>query len=247
MARYVDYTVDGVTALRKRLGVELQKQPTLEAAAQVFVSRIFEEFTESTALIRLYAALPYASLPPGNQSFVAQLADRAAGMSPKPQTPVLSLVGTRGARPEWNDRRKSQGHVGIPLVNRAFVAEIPMVARLMHDLGLGLDWLATADNALDTHMQGRLAGLFFVDDARTAVDEADRKIVPAQDFVESAGVHTVFGMGGGFITSSGVFVALIVFTRERLSKEQARIFMPLINALKTATVDKVGSGRYFDA
>ncbi|MFH0940065.1 MAG: hypothetical protein V1899_12410 [Planctomycetota bacterium] len=47
----------------------------------------------------------------------------------KNETLVLSLMGTRGDEPAWNDRRSSAGHIGIPLASADFINKIPMMIR----------------------------------------------------------------------------------------------------------------------
>lgn len=99
-----------------------------EDAAQCFVNACFEDFKESLILVRLFVTVPYGELPEFNRKFVS---DVAASMGHtdelNDQTPVLSLVGTRGVEPAWNDWRQSQGHVGIPLISREVVQSIPMM------------------------------------------------------------------------------------------------------------------------
>jgi hypothetical protein len=60
-------------------------------------------------------------------------------------TPVLSLVGTQGQEADWNDNRKSKQHRGVPLISAEFVDGIPMIARLLRELGVPLDWIDSHD------------------------------------------------------------------------------------------------------
>ncbi len=70
---------------------------------------------------------------------------------------VLSLLGTRGEDMRWNDRRNSQGHVGIPLVSADFIDAIPMMSRLLKELGLDLNWIASDDTeSIMTHTVARV-------------------------------------------------------------------------------------------
>jgi hypothetical protein len=98
-------------------------------------------------------------------------------------TPVLSLVGTRRRQRDWNSRFDSQGHVGIPLASADFVDSIPMIARLLKELGPSIELAQDLDTAIVTQSIGSVVGLFYVDDARTAVDQNGRKIIAAHDFV----------------------------------------------------------------
>lgn len=58
---------------------------------------------------------------------------------------MLSLIASRGAEDDWNDIRKSRGHVGIPLVSQAFVMDIPMFSRLLQDLGVADNLIGSPD------------------------------------------------------------------------------------------------------
>ena len=83
---------------------------------------------------------------------------------------MLSLLGTSGVKPAWNDRRQSQGHVGIPMVSAAFIEAILMMSRLLKQLGVRLDWIASHDSQIITKVMGEMSGVFFVADAATEVD-----------------------------------------------------------------------------
>jgi hypothetical protein len=177
-------------------------------------------------------------LPAADQTFVAALAGSGgAAAALKGDTPVLSLLGTRGSEPDWDDRGKSKGHLGIPLVASSFVEGIPMVSRLMHDMGIGLEWLDTNDTKIVVKSLGRVAGVFYVRDAATGVDDQGRMIVPAQDFVRAHGIKTVFGLGGSYL--NGTFMILILFTRERLERDEVEKFMPLVSTIKSVTMSLV--------
>jgi hypothetical protein len=94
-----------------------------------------------------------------------------------------------------------------------------------------------------TQSIGSVVGLFYVDDARTAVDQNGRKIIAAQDFVLDDGVCTVFGFGGA-IAVAQTFLA-VVFTSESVSQGRAERFMTLTNAFKAATIRHARGARIF--
>lgn len=218
---------------------------TLEEAAQRVTDVLYNEFRDSIILVRLFATIPFGKLPAANHTFVSRLA-QTHGITQliKDNTPVLSLVGTRGDRPAWNDRRESQGHVGIPLASADFIDRIPMMSRLLNEVGLNLDWIEHNDTDIVIKAVGRVSGVFYVEDAQTAVDQKGRKIIAAQDFVEAYQVRTVFGLGGGYATSQ-TFVTLIVFCREPLVKSQAALFTPVITNFKANTMALASSGNFF--
>jgi len=163
----------------------------------------------------------------------------------KNETPVLSLIGTRGKEPEWNNRRQSTGHIGIPLVSTNFIDTIPMLSRLFSDLGLKLSWLTDSDSGLSIDASSDLSGIFFVENAKESTDSKGRKIIPMQAFVDAYDIYTVFGIGGQYQLGNHNIVAIIFFTKEKFSKTIAQRFLPLINLFKTFTTKHVLQQRIF--
>ena len=160
------------------------------------------------------------------------------------RTVILSLLGTRGRESEWNDRRTSQGHAGIPLASAEFIDSIPMVSRLLKELGAGIDWIDKEDTKIVVRTKGNMAGVFFVLDAKTATDHQGRKIISAQDFVEEYGVKTVFGFGGLYGVGN-TFITTIFFSNETLERWQVEQLMFFINMFKSATTVLVLQGKIF--
>jgi hypothetical protein len=221
---------------------ELIGQRSLEGAAQVLASALFARFTESVVLARVFVTIPYGRLPGENQRFVDRL---AAGARERlvPETPVLSLIGTRGVESAWNDRRASRGHVGIPLLSASFVRDIPMIAALLKELGLPMDWADDADRDLVDRVLGSSTGLFHVGDAATDTDAAGRKIIPDQTFVAQYGVRSVFGAGGAYF--GGMILVGVVFCREFVPRDVAQRFTGLVNFFKGRTTALAAPPRIF--
>ncbi len=194
---------------------------TVEQAAQELSQTLYREFRESVVLARTYLTVPFGGLPASNQKFVRELAATVDSSLLKDTTPVLTLAGTAGTQADWNDRRKSVGHVGIPLLSAAFVESIPMVARLMNEMGLGMSWIEDGDTSLLEKVL--MSRMFYVPNASDAKDTKGRKVIPAQDFVKANNVKTVFGVGGSFIGSK-TLVVLIIFANETVPKDVAQWF-----------------------
>jgi hypothetical protein len=218
---------------------------SVEAVAQRVAQNIYDSFRGSVVLSRFYATIPYKKLPEKNRQFAATMAKAhgATGLLGE-DTPVLSLLGTAGDNAEWNSRHTSKGHVGIPLISTDFIDGIPMIARLLQDLGVSLGGTDGAGSGIETSKFGRLGGLFYVEDARTAVDQGGRKIISAQDFVAAHGIRTVFGTAGLYFLTK-TFITVIVFTRETISRKTARHFMPLGGVITSTTSDLVNRGKLF--
>lgn len=205
---------------------------TMEEAAQAITGYLHETFVDAagapaTALVRLYKTHRFGDLETELQEF-AQRAD-AAGLLDD-DTRCLTLLGTSGTLPEWNDRRRSQGHRAIPLTSADVVAESPMIASLVSQLGIDVETVvapATPDQTLALHH--RDYDLFYVAEAEGS------ELVPAQEgFVVPHAIRSVVGCGG--MLPSGDLFALIVFTRIPVAAETADLFRTLALSVKATIV-----------
>ncbi|MBI2957107.1 MAG: hypothetical protein HYY26_07340 [Acidobacteria bacterium] len=239
-----DATPDTLMKLWARVEPQVQKARAMEEAAQALAAAVHTEFAESVVLARVFLTVPYLALLGTVEQFVRRLAESAGVAGElKATTPVLSLLGTHGEEAEWNDRRRSKEHMGIPLVSSAFVDTIPMIARLLKELGVPLGWVDSQDSDIIERTMGRAAGLFFVEDAAEATDHQGRKIIAAQDFVSAYKVKSVFGTGGAY--TGGQIVVLVVFCRERLERRLAERFLGLAELFKDRTKSLVAMSRLF--
>ena len=238
-------TADQIREHVKAVRARIEDRRCLASAAQVLADSVFSNFEESLALVRVFATVPFGELPGANQGFVRSLMrERGVETLLARDTLVLSLMGTKGARPEWNDRMLSRGHVGIPLASAEFVDAILMIARLLAEFGLTIEGLEGGGSRIVRSKVGNLSGMFYVADARTETDQQGRLVISAQDFVEEHGVRTVFGFGGAYMLERS-YVAVILFSRESIDAERARELAPLSSALKAATMRLVDQGRFF--
>ena len=218
---------------------------SLAAASQSLADTVYGPLEESLALVRVFATVPYRDVPDATQAFVRRLMrDRRMENLLQPETPVLALMGTRGALPEWNDRTLSRGHLGIPLASAEFVDAIPMIARLLSEFGLKIVGLEGGGARIVKSRVGTLSATFYVGDARTATDDQERLVISAQDFVSAHDIRTVFGFGGAYMLERS-YVAIIFFAREAVEAEQARELAPVVSAFKAATMRLVDGGRFF--
>ena len=237
--------LDNVKGLERGVQKAARGQSSLDVAAQQLTSYFYDQFRESILLCRLFATIPFGQLPAANQQFARELA-QSAGVQGllSDDTLILSLMGTRGKEEDWNHRERSKGHIGIPLVSGPFVQSIPMLARLLKQLGLGLDWLDAGNSLQMTKTIGSMRGAFFVPDAAEQVDEEGRKIIAAQEFVGAHQVKTVFGLGGAYVGTT-TFMMMIFFCSETIAHEKATGLMPVIDRFKVSTRTLVEDGRFF--
>lgn len=223
----------------------IHKAPFLEDAAQILVTALDNRFEESVVLARIFLTVPFLALPPSNEAFVRQMAESAGVASElKASTPVLSLLGSRGRERDWNDRRQSKRHLGIPLVSSAFVDDsIPMISRVLKELGVPLHWVDSLDSQLVLEAMGQASSLFYVEDAARATDHQGRKIIVAQDFVSKYKVVSVFGTGS--VYPNGQILVLIVFCNEAVPRKVAEQFLALVAMFTQRTKTLAASTRIF--
>jgi hypothetical protein len=239
-----EYSVARIRELQEGLKARIRTASTVEAAAQTFTDILAEEL--DLALARVYATLELQSLPPFNREFVVNRAQEAKVESLlKPDTLVLSLLGTRGARPEWNHPSRSKRYLGVPLVSDTFLSSMPMFSALLSELGVGPEWLTRRAQGvpIDQLLGGEPSGIFHVASPRTALDSRGRRIIPAQDFIAEQRVATVFGIGGTW--PNGHLTACIVFTRDPVDRNTVRRLAPMLGVFRAATTTLAMAGKYF--
>lgn len=183
---------------------------TMEGSAQKTVDLLWAELlaedgSPALALVRLYKTHPYGKLPEELRAFARGMLEE----DPAPETRCLTLLATRGLEPDWNDRRKSEGHQAIPLPSVEFVRRLPMVAGLIDQIGLDLADVVRPDRARVAELARKNYDVFHVPEARGS------EFVPAQGFVERYGVTAALGFGG--VLFSGDFYAVVLFSREPIS------------------------------
>ena len=244
--RIEETTSTTVAELWGQVESRVEQARYLEEAAQQLASALSTQFEESVVIARVFVTAPFGELPSANQEFVQNLAESAgAGSELEADTPVLSLIGTHGQEEDWRDRRKSKGHVGIPLISSAFVDAVPMISRLLQEMGVPLEWADSRDTGIIIETIGRSAGLFFVDHAAQSTDSQGRKIIAAQDFVSAYDVKSVFGIGGAY--DGGEMIVIVVFCRDAFSRATAEQFLALMNLFKSNTHGLVEPTRIFSS
>ena len=101
-----------------------------------------------------------------------------------------------------------------------------MLSAVFDQIGLDLSHLKRADKSIlikDSHKQ---YGVFCVENAN------GNKLIPKQaEFVKPYSVKSVFGFGGIYSTSN--VYAVLVFSRERLSRKHTQLFLSLNPCNKT--------------
>jgi hypothetical protein len=204
----------------------------METVAQRMVRVLYEGLGDGAdgpracALVRFYLTHEFAGLDANLRSFAERVLNGAR--SPEGMK-CLTLLATAGDRPEWNVRTSSHAHQAIPLPSADIVAQMPMIAQLVHDFGLRISDVLRPNPSLLVQHEERSFNVFHVETAEGSPH------IPAQDeFVRPCGIHSALGFGG--LLPSGDLFAVILFSRVRISRDTAALFQPLALSAKLAVL-----------
>ncbi|MHB8588433.1 MAG: hypothetical protein ACYDA0_06230 [Candidatus Dormibacteraceae bacterium] len=204
----------GAGAARAAVGAQ-----SLEDAAYKTVQYLYSTLWDpsrdrpATALVRFYRTINFADLDPSLQGYAAS-AMRPS--KPWPSMKCFTLLGTAGELPEWNRRQTSAAHRAIPLSSRVAIEKLPMVSRLIRDLGVSVDALVDPPVSETTSDPGVPLNVFYVQRAE------GHRSVPDQRFVREHGIQSVVAFGGSISTSD--LWTIIIFTQVELRPEVAGLF-----------------------
>ena len=176
------------------------------------------------ALVRCFLTRPYRTLDPLSQACARQVLGRAPRSS---EVKCLTLAGTAGLRPEWNDREHSRRYRAIPLISAQFIAQFPMFSQLLQQLGVALESASHVESDLLVDWVEQTFNVFHVPEAK------GNPAVPVQaSFVIPYGIESVLGFGG--VLPSKTLFMVILFSRQHVSRETAELFKPLALSVKLA-------------
>jgi hypothetical protein len=244
MPRIASYSVEDVSGLRSRVESELKEFGSFQQASQRFTEILYEELSASAVLFRVFATVEYEKLPRKEKEFALDLARSRSFLGElKPGTPVVTLLGSRGKRPSWNHRHRSERHLAVLLVSASFIKTIPMVARLLGDMGNGLEWVQKQDKNMIVKAMGQMARVLYVEDALETRTRDGYDVIPDRSFVEENKVRTVLALGGAYL--NGTIVAVVLFTNERVPSERVEKLLPVVHGFKIATMKAVMRGHIF--
>lgn len=214
---------------------------SMEEAAQKTARYLYEALrsassnTRSCVLVRLFRTHSY-----GRLSGDLQNAGRSAVSSPVAgDMKCLVLLGTCGDEPQWNARRESKGHQCIPLRSEAVIAQFPMIARLIQQLGVPVSALLRPAPQIIKDFERKSFGVFYVPAALGS------PFIPAQkDFVLHYGVQSALGFGG--IQPDGELFVVIIFSRVAIPPSTAEMFRTIGLSLKLGMLSLVNAPVFAD-
>lgn len=188
----------------------------------------------SCALVRFYKVHPLGGLEPDLRARA-----RRAAPDDAESVPCLTLLATAGDEAGWNDRHHSVSHAVIPLHSAEAVRRLPMINRLVEQLGLDIRDVVEPEPELFVDLEQRTYNVFHVAEA------AGSPYVPDQDgFVAPYGVRSVLGFGG--VLPSGSMFAVILFSRTPISPHTAELFRSVALSVKLGVLPFV-DGPVFDS
>lgn len=206
---------------------------SLEAVANRVVKMLYENLIDGSTgeracpLVRFFVTRSYAEL---EEDLGEALRPRSEpGRSMAPDTKCLTLLATVGDRAAWNRPDASVDHRIVPLYDAVAVREIPMISRLLSQMGVKVEALVSDDAVLLENSDATF-NVFHVEEARGS------PWIPAQaDFVERWKIASVIGFGGA-LNDKEIF-AVIIFSRVRIRRDAASLFRTLALSVKLASVD----------
>lgn len=217
-------------------------------AAQAVVDAAFPPVADTLALLRIFTTVPYAGLPAEDRELVRRKCEEK-GVLPalREATPVLTLLGTRGRRPGWSDRARSERFRCIPLVTGAYVAAHSMLELQLRAMGFDPGLVDRWEE--EVVARGRAdgwSGTLYVADAARDRDPQGRPAVPVQPFVAENGIRTVVGCGAGY-RRHPTLATLFAFTTADLPRPAVEPFSLLLDAFLDLSAPLVADGRIFPA
>ncbi len=187
---------------------------------------------QDCVLVRCFLTRAYGELDPQSQDCARRAL--ACGLG-SVHMKCLTLFGTAGERPEWNERGRSRHYRSIPLTGNQSVAQFPMVSQLLQQLGVTLTSKTQSESDLLVDCAEQTCNVFYVPEAKGS------PFVPAQEeFVIPFGIESVLGFGG--VLPSKEFFSVVLFSKQKISREAAELFKPLAMSIKLALLPFDGGG-----
>jgi hypothetical protein len=211
---------------------------SVQDVAQRIVSYLYQQLgndqtgRRDCALVRCFLTRPYRDLDPQSQD----CARRALACGPGSlDMKCLTLFGTAGERPEWNDRHRSRRYRSIPLADKQVLSQFPMVSQLLQQLGVDLTSKTQPKSDLHVDQTEHTLDVFHVPEAK-----GSPFLLVQEEFVIPFGIESVLGFGGVLPTKE--FFTVILFSKQKISRETAELFKPLAMSVESALLPFDGGG-----
>jgi len=230
MFNFSKFSMNDLTTCGIALGKLGDEAASMEDACQQIADYLFTNFVDPTtndkacALVRIFKTHNFGELEAPLRRTVQETFFESA---PSSMMKCLTLFGTRGVLEAWDDRKRSGEHQAIPLPSAAFVSNFPMVAQVISQFGLDVEFVIQPDSRNILANVGKMFNVFHIGEA-----EGNQYLTDQQEFVKSHGVQSVLGVGGLF--PSGNLFVVLMFSRVAISRQIAEMFKPLALNLNLA-------------
>ena len=238
-----ELTLANVFELSQILKERCKELSSLEEIAQELMNTFCQVFITDSGksafvLSRFFKSCIYEELPDDIKIYI----QHQEGKEEVPaQNKYLTLLGTSGDLEEWKCRKESKDHQVLPLYDYKTTNNIPMLSALINQIGFDIFEAVKHDKNIiinKINMEEHDFGIFCVEEARGS------KHIPKQaEFVEPFGIKSVIGFGGVYKTDN--IYAIIVFSREKISSEKAKMFLSLNPSVKLTTLRHEMTGNIF--
>ena len=187
---------------------------------------ITEGGKNSVVLSRFFKSCTYGELPDDIRDYIR---NKSTEKNFSSNDKYLTLLGSYGELDNWKDRKLSKNYIAMPIHSEHMLEKFPMLSAVFNQIGLKPFRLKQTDKSIIMNGDYKQYGVFCVENADGS------KQIPAQaEFVRPYSVKSVFGFGGIYSTSN--VYAVIIFSKERISREIAKLFLGFNPAIKQITL-----------
>src|SRR5262249_26567081 len=224
------FDIQDMTALSAEFRSMADGAGCMEQVADRIVRHLYENLVvedkqqPACALVRMFVTVPYSRLEPDVRQTVDEKLETMDTACIAPEMTCFTLIASRGHRPEWNSRRLSRHFKVTPIYDAKALDEDPDARYIFDHLGITHQDVVNPDPQKVMALSLRTLSVFFEENALGSAH------IPHQDdFVIPFGVQSKLLLSG--ILPSGRMFGLVLFPTVRISRDIARLFMPLSMSL----------------
>ena len=235
-----ELTLTGIFELSQFIKEKCKGFSTLEETVQELMNTLYQTFITDSGksafvLNRFFKSCTYVDLPEDIKIYIQH---QEVKEEIHADNRYLTLLGTSGDLKEWKCRKDSKGHQALPLHDPHIVNNIPMLSALLSQIGFCVSEVVKTHENIIINKEEHDFCVFCIEDVR------ESKLIPKQsEFVEPFGIKSVLGFGGHY--KSNHIYTVIIFSREKISKEMAKLFLSLDPAVKMITLRHEMKGNIF--
>ena len=233
-------SITEIFKLSKHIKEKCRNLSSFEEVAQelmrvLYSSLVVKDGRSPFVLARFYKSCAYSELPDDIRNYILT---KELKENLNSGNKYLTLLGSFGELDNWKNRNLSEDYKAFPIYDEHMLDKFPMLSAVFDQIGLDLSYLKQTDKNILAKEDHRQYGVFCVENAEGS------KLIPKQaEFVKPYSVKSVFGFGGIYSTSN--VYAVLIFSRERLNRKDAQLFLSLNPAIKQTTLAHEITGNIF--